>query len=84
MARPLRLEYSGAVYHVAARGNGRQDVLRDDQDRKSLSEAVESVVEKTSWLCRGCCRLAEIPGTTGLHYSSISRIVNANNAHFKA
>jgi REP element-mobilizing transposase RayT len=34
MARPLRLEFPGAVYHVMARGNERRDVFRDDSDRE--------------------------------------------------
>ena len=34
MARPLRLEAEGAVYHVIARGNERKAVFRDDQDRQ--------------------------------------------------
>ena len=33
MARPLRLEYPGAVYHVTSRGNARQDIVLDDRDR---------------------------------------------------
>jgi REP element-mobilizing transposase RayT len=33
MARPLRIEYPGAVYHVITRGNNRQVIFRDDQDR---------------------------------------------------
>ena len=34
MARPLRIEYPGAVYHVITRGNNRQKIFRDDDDRK--------------------------------------------------
>jgi hypothetical protein len=33
MARPLRIEYAGAVYHVMARGNHGQSLFADDQDR---------------------------------------------------
>ena len=33
MARQLRLEYDGALYHVTARGNGRQAIYLDDTDR---------------------------------------------------
>jgi len=38
MARPLRIEYPGAVYHVICRGNNRQAIFRDDQDRKRYLE----------------------------------------------
>jgi REP-associated tyrosine transposase len=34
MARPPRLEFSGAVYHVVARGNERRPVFWDDDDRE--------------------------------------------------
>ena len=33
MARPRRIEYEGAVYHVTARGNERRAIFRDDADR---------------------------------------------------
>lgn len=35
MSRPARLEFSGAVYHVIARGNEQRDVFRDDSDRET-------------------------------------------------
>ena len=34
MARPLRIIYDGAVYHVTLRGNERKAIFRDDQDRE--------------------------------------------------
>ncbi len=34
MSRPPRLEFSGGVYHVIARGNEQRDVFRDDTDRE--------------------------------------------------
>ena len=44
MARPLRVEYEGAVYHVAVRGNARQAIFRDDADREHfLGVLAESV-----------------------------------------
>ena len=45
MARPIRIEYRGAVYHVICRGNNRQAVFRDDRDRKRY-------LEKLSLYCR--------------------------------
>ena len=41
MARPLRLEYPGAVYHVIARGNERRAVFREDTDRELYLERLE-------------------------------------------
>lgn len=37
MARPLRLEYPRAVYHVTSRGNARRPIAQDDRDRISFS-----------------------------------------------
>ena len=36
MARPLRVEFPGALYHVTARGNERRAVFRDDKDRQTF------------------------------------------------
>ncbi|UCD56412.1 MAG: transposase [Candidatus Hydrogenedentota bacterium] len=36
MARPLRIEYAGAVYHVTSRGNERKAIFRDDKDREKF------------------------------------------------
>lgn len=33
MARPLRIQYENAVYHVTCRGNAQQDIFADDRDR---------------------------------------------------
>ena len=33
MARALRLEYSGALYHVTSRGDRREDIYEDNIDR---------------------------------------------------
>jgi putative transposase len=49
MARPLRIEYAGAVYHVMARGNQGQAIFRDDQDRRRFLEVLGEACEKTGW-----------------------------------
>lgn len=46
MARPIRVEFAGAVYHVMARGNERRDVFRDDQDRRQFLETLADMVER--------------------------------------
>ena len=42
MTRALRIEYPGAVYHVICRGNNRQAIFRDDQDRKRYIEKLSA------------------------------------------
>jgi len=34
MARPLRIEFAGALYHVMSRGNERRNIVRDDAHRQ--------------------------------------------------
>ena len=38
MARPLRVEFDGALYHVTSRGNAREDIFDEDGDRKAFLE----------------------------------------------
>jgi REP element-mobilizing transposase RayT len=57
MARPLRIEYPGAVYHVTSRGNARQSIFMDDADRQVFLEVLGNVVEKYNWLCHAFCLL---------------------------
>ena len=46
MARPLRIEYSGALYHVTARGNERKRIYFTRTDYGKFREYVESAQEK--------------------------------------
>jgi REP element-mobilizing transposase RayT len=55
MARPLRLEYAGAVYHVTSRGNAREPIFRDDRDREMLLKILEEVNERFHWLYHAYC-----------------------------
>ena len=51
MARPLRIEFPGALYHVTSRGNARQRVFRDDEDRETFLATLAWVVERFKWRC---------------------------------
>lgn len=55
MARPLRIEYEGAVYHVTSRGNARKRIYRDGEDRFSFLKVLGSVVNRFNWLCYAYC-----------------------------
>jgi putative transposase len=41
MARKLRIQFLGAIYHVMNRGNHREEIFRDDLDRQCFLETVE-------------------------------------------
>ncbi len=55
MARPLRIEFPGAVYHVTSRGNARRRTFLDDEDRESFLSTLAWVVERCGWICHGYC-----------------------------
>lgn len=55
MARPLRLEYPGALYHVTARGNAREPIFLDLQDSQEYLSVLALVVERFNWLCHAYC-----------------------------
>jgi REP element-mobilizing transposase RayT len=55
MARPLRIEFPGAIYHVTSRGNARAVIFVDDGDRNLFLETLAQVVERFNWLCHGYC-----------------------------
>jgi REP element-mobilizing transposase RayT len=44
MARPLRIQYEGGLYHVTLRGNERKAIVRDDDDRNRFVGALGASV----------------------------------------
>jgi REP element-mobilizing transposase RayT len=46
MARPLRIEYPGALYHITNRGNERKSIFVDAQDRETFLETLSIVIER--------------------------------------
>jgi REP element-mobilizing transposase RayT len=55
MARPLRIEYEGAVYHVTSRGNRRKSIFKDENDQRLFLAILESVNKRYNWLCHAHC-----------------------------
>jgi putative transposase len=49
MSRPLRLDHAGAVWHVTCRGNEKQAIFRDDEDRRALLRLFGRVVRVLRW-----------------------------------
>jgi REP element-mobilizing transposase RayT len=48
MARPLRVEYPGAYYHVVKRGNNQEDIYKNDRDKEKFLEYLEKADERFS------------------------------------
>ncbi len=55
MARKLRVEYPGAVYHVINRGDRREPIFRDDQDQELFLETLAECCGKTGWEVHALC-----------------------------
>lgn len=58
MARQLRIQYEGAIYHLMNRGDRREEIFRDDVDRKRFLEALEGVCQKTGWQVHAYCLMS--------------------------
>lgn len=46
MARPLRIEYEGAVYHITLRGNNRRIIFKQDLDRERFIQKLAESVQR--------------------------------------
>lgn len=57
MARPLRIEFPGGLYHVTSRGNRENRVFLDDEDRDLFLRVLASVRERFKWLIHAYCLL---------------------------
>jgi len=55
MARKLRVEYAGAVYHVTNRGDRRERIFRDDADRRRFLSTLGEACGKTGWQVHALC-----------------------------
>jgi len=55
MARPLRIEYPGAFYHVTSRGNEQKDVFKSQKDREKFLSYLESATERYGAVIHAYC-----------------------------
>ena len=55
MARKLRIQYPGAIYHVMNRGDRREAIFADDADRERLLETLTEACQKTGWQVHAYC-----------------------------
>jgi len=71
MARPLRIEYEGALYHVTSRGNDRERIFFTDTDREAFLELLGDVTERFSWIFHAYCLMTN-------HFHLVVETPNAN------
>ncbi|AFT70043.1 Transposase of ISGbem_B [Alloalcanivorax dieselolei B5] len=71
MARPLRLEFAGALYHVTSRGNRRDLIYEADEDRHAFLAVLDDVDETFNWVCHAYCLM-------GNHYHLLIETPDGN------
>ena len=71
MARPLRIEFPGALYHVTSRGNGRQKIFLDHHDNRKFLELLGKTIERFNWICHTYCLMVN-------HYHLMIETPDAN------
>ena len=55
MARPLRIEFPGAIYHVTSRGNAQDAIFLDDIDRQNCLAVLELALRRFNVICHAYC-----------------------------
>ncbi len=71
MARPLRLEFPGALYHITSRGDRREDIYDDDDDRLLFYGVLNEVYERYNWRIHAYCLMSN-------HYHLLVETPDAN------
>jgi len=55
MARPLRIEFPGALYHITSRGNQKAAIYLDDTDRIQFLDTLSAVCSRFNWVIHAYC-----------------------------
>lgn len=71
MARPLRLEFAGALYHLTARGDRQEPIFLDDGDRRGFLDLLGKEISQQGWICYAYCLM-------GNHYHLLIETPEAN------
>ena len=71
MARPLRIEFPEALYHVTSRGDRQEAIYEDDEDRRAYLEILGDVVKRFHWRCYAYCLM-------GNHYHLVIETLEGN------
>jgi putative transposase len=71
MARPLRIQFDGALYHIISKGNERMMIFLEDADRIKYLNILNTTIERFNWLCHVYCLM-------GNHYHLMIETPDAN------
>lgn len=73
MARPLRIELAGGLYHVTSRGDRREDIYFGEADRIAWLETFNQVCARFNWTCHAWCQMTN-------HYHIVIETAEGNLA----
>ena len=80
MSRPLRIEFAGALYHVTSRGDLRESIFVDDEDRRALLGVVAQGLERFDAQMLAYCLMGNhyhfVLHTRGANLSLLMRHIN--------
>ncbi len=71
MARPLRIEFPGAIYHITSRGNAQSDIYLETSDRQIFLSSLGEVCKRFNWHCYAYCLMTN-------HYHLVIETGDAN------
>lgn len=71
MSRPLRIELPGGLHHVTSRGDRREAIYRDEQDRLDWLAVLGEVCSRFNWRCHAYCEMTN-------HYHVVVETPDAN------
>jgi putative transposase len=71
MARPIRIEFEGALYHVTSRGDRREAIYEDDADREQFLDVLAAVAADFNWVVHAYCLMTN-------HYHLLVETPDAN------
>jgi len=71
MARPLRIQFPGAMYHIMSRGIGKMTIFHTDHDWNKFISFMERVITRYNWTCHAYCLM-------GTHYHILLETPDAN------
>lgn len=71
MARPIRIEYAGALYHVTSRGDRREDIYVSDDDRIDWLGVLGQTCQRFNWVIHAYCQMSN-------HYHLLVETIDGN------
>ena len=71
MVRPIRVEYAGALYHVTSRGNRKEDIYLDDEDRMDWLAVLGQTCKRFNWVIHAYCQMTN-------HYHLLVETIDGN------